>query len=153
MNTSEIIALVAIAISALVSIVATITSYRNTRLNIQSRRSEMAFEKQIDAFREIAEKMGGIRKAIINSLVPYDDLSERTFFHAIEKANLDYHFTYQKYRVYLPSELDAALRDFEQKVISYYSNADYQKHSEFLDEFNKLEPAIIKIMNRHMGIN
>jgi len=46
-----------------------------------------------------------------------------------------------------------ALREFEKKVISYYSDADYTKHDEFLDDFNKLEPNIIKIMNKYMGIN
>jgi hypothetical protein len=55
--------------------------------------------------------------------------------------------------VYLPSDLDVALREFTKKAISYYSNADYNKHTEFLDDFNKLEPKIIKVMNKHMGIN
>lgn len=153
MNTSDIIAIVAISVSAIVSIIVAITSYQSNKLNIQARRSEMAFEKQIEAFREIADKMGGIRKAFVGFPIPDDETSERTFFSRLEKVTLDYHFTYQKYRVYLPSELDTALREFEKKAISYYSNADYKKHSEFLDEFNKLEPDIIKIMNKYMGIN
>jgi len=67
MNTSDVIAIVAISVSALVTIIVAITSYRSNKLNIQARPSEMAFEKQIEAFREIADKMGGIRKAIISS--------------------------------------------------------------------------------------
>jgi len=153
MNISDIIALVAISVSALVSIIVSITSYRTNKLNIQARRSEMAFEKQIEAFREIADKMGGIRKAIIGFPVPDSGRSETAFFTRVEKATLDYHFTYQKFRVYLPSDLDMALREFTQRAIAYYSDADYSKHSEFMDEFNKLEPKIIKIMNKHMGIN
>src|SRR5215510_7507327 len=105
MNTSDIIAIVAIVVSALVSIIVAITSYRSNKLNIQARRSEMAFEKQIEAFREIAEKISGIRKAIIGSQIPYDESSKNVFYHAVEKATLDYVFTYRKYRVYLPSEL------------------------------------------------
>ncbi len=153
MNTSDIIALVAIGVSALVSIIVSITSYRINKLNIQARRSEMAFEKQIEAFREIADKMGGIRKAIISFPVPDNERSETAFFSRVEKATLDYHFTYQKYRVYLPSELDTLLREFEKKAISYYSDGDYMKHGEFIEEFNQLEPKIIRVMNKYMGIN
>lgn len=153
MNTSDIIAIVAIVVSALVSIIVTITSYRTNKLNIQARRSEMAFEKQIEAFREIADKISGIRKAIINLQMPYDELSNNAFYHMVEKATLDYVFTYRKYRVYLPSELDQALIEFSKKAISYYSEADYTKHDKFIEEFNQLEPHIIKIMNKYMGIN
>jgi hypothetical protein len=153
MNTSDIIAIVAIVVSAIVSIITTITSYQSTRLNIQSRRSEMAFEKQIESFREIAEKMSGIRKAIVSSQKPYDESSESAFYHAVEKATLDFVFTYQKYRVYLPSELDKVLREFGKKAISYYSDADYTKHDEFIEGFNKFEPDIVKVMNKYMGIN
>jgi len=153
MAASDIIAIVAIVVSAIVSIVVAITSYRSNKLNIQARRSEMAFEKQIEAFREIADKLGGIRKTIIGFPVPDSDRAETAFFTRVEKATLDYHFTYQRFRVYLPSDLDVALREFTQKAIAYYSDADYSKHSEFMDDFNKLEPKIIKIMNQHMGIN
>jgi hypothetical protein len=153
MNTSDIIAILAISVSALVTIIVAITSYRSNKLNIQARRSEMAFEKQIEAFREIAEKISGIRKAIIGSQKPYDESSKDAFYRTVEKATLDYVFTYRKYRVYLPSELDKALIEFSKKAISYYSGADYTKHDAFLDDFNKLEPNIVKIMNKHMGIN
>jgi biopolymer transport protein ExbB/TolQ len=153
MDVSDIIAIVAIIASAIVSIIAAITSYRNTKLSIQARRSEMAFEKQIEAFRELAEKLGGIRKSFAMFSIPVSEREQETFFARVEKAILDYHFTYQKFRLYLPSDLDSALREFTQKAVIYYSDADYSKHKEFLDEFNKIEPKIIKIMNKYMGIN
>ena len=152
MNTSEVIAIVAIVVSAIVSIVATITSYRSTKLSLQSKRSEMAFEKQIEAFREIAEKISGIRKTIIGSQKPYDESSDNAFYRAVEKATLDYVFTHRKYRVYLPSELDILLHEFGKQAVSYYSDADYTKHDKFIEQFNKLEPQIIKMMNKYMGI-
>ncbi len=153
MNTSDVIAIVAIVVSAIVSIITVIAAYRTAKLNVQARRSEMAFEKQIEAFRIIAEKMGEIRKVFAKSPVPEGEGMTRNFFLAVENAVLDYHFTYQKYRVYLPSDLDAALREFTQVAIGYYSDADYKKHGKFVEDFNKLEPKIIKIMNKHMGIN
>lgn len=153
MNTSDIIAIVAIVVSAIVSIIVTITSYRSNKLNIQARRSEMAFEKQIEGFKEIAEKMSGIRKAMISSQKPYDESSAYTFFREMEKAAIDFVFTYQKHRVYIPSELDVELREFGKKAISYYSGADYTEHDQFVEDFNKLEPNIVKIMNKYMGIN
>ena len=152
MNTSDIIAILAISVSALVSIIVAITSYRSNKLNIQARRSEMAFEKQIEAFREIAEKISGIRKAIISSQTPYDESSDNAFYRAVERATLDYVFTHRKHRVYLPSELDSLLHELGKKAVSYYSDADYTKHDEFLEEFNELEPKAVKIMNKYMGI-
>jgi hypothetical protein len=153
MTTSDIIAIVALVVSAVVSIVVAITSYRSNKLNIQARRSEMAFEKQIEAFREIAEKISNIRKAFYGSQTPYDEASNNAFYRVVEKATLDYVFTHRKYRVYLPSELNDLLHEFGKKAVSYYSDADYTKHDEFLEEFNKLEPNIVKIMNKYMGIN
>jgi hypothetical protein len=152
MSTSDIIALVAIVISALVSITVAITSYRSNKLAIHARRSEMAFEKQIEAFREIAEKISGIRKAIIGSQKPYDESSNNAFYSTVEKATLDYVFTHRKYRVYLPSELDKLLNEFGKQAVSYYSDADYTKHDKFIEEFNKREPQVIKLMNKHMEI-
>lgn len=152
MSATDIIAIVAIVVSAIVSIVATVISYRSTKLSVQSRRSEMAFEKQIEAFREIAEKISGIRKAIIGSQKPYDGSSGDVFYRAVEKATLDYVFTHRKYRVYLPSELDALLHEFGKQAVSYYSDSDYTKHDKFIEEFNKLEPQIIKMMNKYIGI-
>ena len=153
MNTSDLIAIIAIVVSAIVSIITLIAAYRTAKLNVQARRSEMAFEKQIEAFREIAEKLGGIRKVFVIHGEPEGEGMTRNFFMAVEKAVLDYHFTYQKYRVYLPSDLDNALREFTQIAITYYSDADYEKHKQFVEDFNKSEPKIIKIMNKHMGIN
>ena len=153
MNTSDIIAIVAIVVSAFVSIIVAITSYRNNKLTIQARRSEMAFERQIEAFREIAEKISGIRMAIIASPVPHDERSRKAFYSAVEKATLDYIFTHRRYRVYLPSELDIPLNELGKKAAIYYTDADYTKHPEFIEEFNKLEFKIVKIMNKLMGIN
>ena len=152
MNTSDLIAIVAIVVSAIVSIVVAITTYRSNKLNIQAKRSEMAFEKQIEAFREIAEKISSIRKAIVGSKQPYDESSDSAFFHAVEKATLDYVFTHRKYRVYLPSDLDSILHELGKKAVSYYSDADYTKHNEFLEELNQLEPKAVKMMNKYMGI-
>ena len=154
MNTSDIIAIVAIVVSAIVSISAGIISYKANKATIEARRSEMAFEKQIEAFREIAEKMSGIRKVFIDTPMPSEKAgSVKVFYTAVRSAILEFVFTYQKYRVYLPSELDLVLREFGKKAISYFSKEDYDLHEEFVSEFNEIEQEIIKIMNKYMGIN
>ena len=89
---------------------------------------------------------------MISSPTPYGELSNDTFFRAFEKATLDYVFTHRKYRVYLPSDLDALLHELGKKAVSHYSDADYTKHEKFLEEFNELEPKAVKMMNKYMGI-
>jgi hypothetical protein len=98
--------------------------------------------------------MGEIRRAIIDTPMPSNKpKSVETFYAAVRFATLEFVFTYQRYRVYLPSELDEKLREFGKKAISHFSKEDYDLHDEFMTEFNDLEPAIIKIMNKYMGIN
>jgi hypothetical protein len=47
MSTSDVIAIIAIVVSGIVSIIVAITTYRSNKLNIQARRSELAFEKRL----------------------------------------------------------------------------------------------------------
>ena len=88
MNNSDLIAIIAIVVSAIVSIITLIAAYRTAKLNVQARRSEMAFEKQIEAFREIAEKLGGIRKVFVIHGAPEGEGMTRNFFQQLKKPSL-----------------------------------------------------------------
>jgi hypothetical protein len=51
MAPSDIIAIVAIVVSAIVSIVSAFIAYKNNEANILARRSEIALERRMDAFK------------------------------------------------------------------------------------------------------
>ena len=153
MQTSDLLAIVAIVVSAIVSIASVFISYLNNKINIRAKRSELAFEKQIEAFREIAEKMGGIRRAMVDTPKPVNEQLNDLFFSTLLQASMDYYSTWQRCRIYLPPELAVSLREYGKKIISYSACRDYSSHDEFLDEINSLEPEIIKAMNKYMGIN
>src|SRR5687767_5771777 len=61
MSNSDIIALVAVILSAAISITTSLVSYFTNKSNIQAKRSEIAFERPLEAFREIAEQIGKIK--------------------------------------------------------------------------------------------
>lgn len=65
MNSSDIIAIVAVVVSAIVSITATIFSYLNNKSNIKAKRVEMAFERQLNALSAVAEKLRAIETFLI----------------------------------------------------------------------------------------
>jgi hypothetical protein len=155
MSTSDLISILAVTTTAIVSIISIVVSYLNNRISIKAKRSEMAFEKQIDAFREIAEKMGKIRMVIVNTPRPMENnlKSVDTFFSALFDVSMDFYSTYQKYRVYLPSDVDVALREYGKKIIGYAASRDYNRHGGEIEYLNLIEPDIIKKMNKHMGIN
>jgi len=64
MTSSDIIAVVAISISGIVSLISAYTSYKNNKANIMARRSELALEKRLTAFVDIVEQMGKLTRAL-----------------------------------------------------------------------------------------
>ena len=58
MTSSDIIAIVAIVSSAMVSAISAYISFKNNKANIEAKRAEIAFEKRIEAFKEFVETMG-----------------------------------------------------------------------------------------------
>jgi hypothetical protein len=87
MNSSDIIAIVAIVISAIVSVVSSVITYKNNKVNIEARRSEMAFEKQLEAFRELAERMGHIRLTNLSILAnTKNQNASETYFDSMQLA-------------------------------------------------------------------
>jgi hypothetical protein len=155
MSTSDLISIIAVITTALVSIVSIVVSYFNNRMSIRAKRSEMALEKQLDAFREIAEKMGKIRVVFANTPPPVDGILESSdkFFSTFYDAAMDFYSTYQKFRVYLPSDIDLSLREYGKKVIGYAASNNYDRHKGVVEYLNLIEPEIIKKMNKYMGIN
>ena len=58
MTPSDVIAIVAVVVSAVVSILSVYISYKNNKANIGAKRSEMIFERQIRILQELCPSYG-----------------------------------------------------------------------------------------------
>ena len=155
MTSSDIIAIVAMVISAIVSIVSGIISYKNNKANIEAKRSDMAFEKQIEAFREIAETIAGIRRAVASGykLNTDDEKTILKYFDQLETAFNAFYVASKRSELYLPPDLKKVLNSYGPHVGFFVSERDFKSEPKFLERLNKMEPEIIALMNKHIGLN
>lgn len=84
MNSSDLIAITAVIITGIVSALSAYISHQNNKANIVARRSEMVFEKRLDAFSRVVEKIG-----LINNYLRYDiaDYIHKSDRNATEEKN------------------------------------------------------------------
>src|SRR5512140_86139 len=123
MNNSETLAIIAIVVSAIVSIVSTVIAYLHNKANIQAKRSEIAFAKQIEAFREISEKMGRIRQIMGEKMPKVSNKAAiNAFFDEMEKVFKEYYLVQQEQRVFFPPELNAASEEYGRQMSDFVHN-------------------------------
>lgn len=141
MNTPDIIAIVALFISSVVSIASLIISYVNNKLVIGAKRSEMVLEKRLEVFSVLVEK--------VQSLVP----NYQRVFHSIYRASdrdafisetdekiLDFAGSYIKSRIYIPKNLQSTFSEYLETL------ADYQKnYKEWFRSFDKYKDGKIPV--------
>ena len=148
MNSSDIIAIVAIITSLIISVTSTGVSYFINRNNIQAKRSEIAFERRLDGFREIIEKIGNIRTLLVESSVANINDSQDDF----KKALSDFYFAYRKNLVFLPPHIADKETEYGKaidEIIRYeYS---YENIDNFYVEHKKYENQIIDEMQKFIG--
>lgn len=134
MNNSEIIAIVAIVASALTSIITVLVGYFQNKSNNRAKLSEIAFEKRLEAFRDVYssavmlnDETRAYHRAVIalgNELVAYTigektDDSYKETIEEFRKASDDlasvygdFRSVYYKNRVYLPRNTDSVMEKY-----------------------------------------
>jgi hypothetical protein len=119
MTSSDIIAIVAIVMSALVSIVSASISYLNNKQNISAKRSEIALEKRMEAFRDVVEKLGGLSIAISflkGLLSPKIKVPKKTITKAtkiLTDAGLAFMVSFQQNGVFFPLHISKIIRTYQ----------------------------------------
>ena len=84
MNTSDIIAIIAVILSSIVSITSLLISYFNNKDTISIKRQEIFFEKKIQAASEVVEKVEKVQDSILTYL-SYQANNQQYDFQALHQ--------------------------------------------------------------------
>jgi len=153
MTPSDIVAIVAIIVSAIVSVVSAIITYKNNKANIGARRSEIAFEKRLDAFREYVENIGKLRFFISNNTNLDNEVEHQNFFNELHEKYDELSICYQKLRVYFPGHIDDAILEHKRMIAEYGTSEDYKNIGEFEKELRVKEKEIVTKIQSYIGFN
>ena len=151
MTSSDIIAITAIILSAIVSIVSAYISYKNNKSNILAKRSEMAFERQLDAFQEVVEKIGMVRLINSQNLYLKDEQKIKNYFSELKNAKDEFYKSYQRQRVYLPPDIAEKTRLYGSGIFSFLSNGNYGEIDKYYSDLVMKEREIIFMIQTFMG--
>jgi len=158
MNTSEIIAVIAISASTLISSISLLISYFINKSNILARRSDIAFENRLEAFREMMEKAKHF-EYVISDYVNIGlkskgrvDIYKSNCLRALE----EFVFTYWKQNVYFPPAVDTAVGDLRKLSIDYLNKLDVKYDEsiakEWFSRYAERQNQISALMQEVIGI-
>ena len=107
MTSSDIIAIIAIIASAIVSIISVMTQYKSNKLALEAKRSELVFDKRLSAFQTVIEQVYNVEKVFqkwsFQESMNENDLG--TFkLSLVEALNQGYE-TYIRHLVYIPDNI------------------------------------------------
>lgn len=159
MTTSETIATIAIITSSLISIVSLSISYFINKSNIRARRSEIAFEKRIEAFREMMEKIrrfGYVISDHVNVNVE-NNTKVAEFKSNCLKSIEDLLFTYWKQNVYFTPTVDKSIGELRKLSVDYLNKFgetyDAQIAEEWFSKYTEKQDQVIGLMQEIIGFN
>ncbi len=164
LTSSDIIAIVAIVLSAIVSVTSAVISYKNNKANIQAKRSEIALEKRLVAFSGIVKEIGGIT-AWTGEMLANDINSGEEFFKYLETEKYNIHFleTYLEQRVFFPKHIDKEISEFidlitrfVKEVILPFEKSDLIFNKLKIEDFHKSikdkESKIVGMIQDFVGL-
>lgn len=120
MNSSDIIAITAIVISAIVSVTSAVISYKNNKANIQAKRSEIAFDKRLAAFSKIVGEIGKFTTLTGGVASQQFKTKEETikYLNKYDGAK-DFTTYYFEQRIFFPKKIDKEIREFIDLMTEY----------------------------------
>ena len=148
MNNSDYIAIIAIIMSAIISVASTIFTYLMNKVNIHAKRSEIAFEKRLQAFQEIVEHIGKIKKYIYEAEeTKLDELKNN-----VKEAIDEYYVVYRRHLVFLPPTIADNVDRYGDRVYTLVrKNYSYENLNNARRETKKIEREIIQDMQKFIG--
>lgn len=152
MNSSDIIAIVAIVISAIVSVLSAYISLKNNKANIEARRLEMAFEKRLEAFREILEGMGNFRRFVSENRNSLQSDNPEEYFAKLREQYYKFFSTYQKLRFYIPPNARQIFTDYARFVLDYINRKDSEHTKDFGAQLRDKENEITDLLQKFLGL-
>lgn len=163
MTNSDIIAIVAIAASALSSIISAIVVISTTRINIQAKRSEIAFSERLRAFQEVYELISNVNSRLYlfqhtfkdqtyNKYLDYiriqNDANESTINKALAEVvkrlvTIDSGFisTYNQQRVFIPPKIDREILKYYEEVLAPVSTTPIKELAQNVSQMKFLHDS------------
>ncbi len=139
MNSSDIIAIIAIGATVLTTIISALVIINTTRSTIQAKRSEIAFSERLKAFQKTFELISDVnsRLNLFQDIFHYEDFAEYLDYNKIlnnkyetmprkvraetmrRLATIDTDFmaTYNIQRVYIPPHIDREILNYYKDVL------------------------------------
>jgi len=159
MASSDIIAIVAIVISAIVTTVSITISYKMNKENIKSKLTEIAFDKRLEAYREIMEKIDVVSDSLIEltTLDKDNEIKQSNVYSQAIGSIDDFEKTLGKYRIYIVGDLDARIKEYRQlhsQLLGQWikNNPDLEKLDEFNSKATKKANEIQRAIQKTLGI-
>jgi hypothetical protein len=157
MTSSDIIAVVAIVVSAIVSTLSLYISYKNNKSNILAKRTEIALEKQLEAFSILEEKMHSITTLILSTDEKQNSAIDKAFRKKLEVAYNNFLQKYDLLRIYLPPHLEIALDHFDVSVLQVlldkiWSTATEDEQDNYLRKILLTHSDVISSIRKYIGI-
>ncbi|MBI5352027.1 MAG: hypothetical protein HZB50_05265 [Chloroflexi bacterium] len=153
MNSSDIIAIIAIVTSAILSIAVALIGYFTNKANIRARRSEIALEKRLEAFREIVEKCGvlkrlGSRYSVLSSDIEKVNSYEKSLATAIE----EFYKVYQQQRVYLPPSIEKMVTAYGSFSFNFIANQEHTLESakKWFEDIRSREDTLVAEIQKYI---
>jgi hypothetical protein len=155
---AEIIAIVAIVAGLITTLATLVSSYFTNRANIVAKRSELAFEKRLEAFREIYAAMTeanshlqsylwlsnglGVPKMIniAKTVSTPEDSIVKQLHYAYINARPDFVKVYTKNRIYLPPHVDNLIQSYMDGVLFDILGKNEQ---DYLPAFLETAPKVV----------
>ena len=155
MTASDIIAIVAITISAIVSVISAIITYKNNKANILAKRSEMSFEKRLEAYRELIESMGKLTLQLQRISLEFNNKKRVKELSEDGRLLLDSFFTnYTRYRIFMPKNIFHILTLYlgaSSKAMTLVISNKEQFDLSFNDALDK-EGEIVSLIQKNIGL-
>jgi len=155
MTSSDIIAIVAISVSAITSIVTAVMAYLTNKANISARRAELASEKRLEALSTIVGHVEKIKYLLQNVSIPRKaDDSWRKLARQLIELEKGFLVDYEKYKIYIPVHISNEIDKFEGSIsllISIYNVAEGEAPLEEELRCYKQEEKIIKLIQEFIG--
>jgi len=166
LNSSDIVAIIAVIVSAAASSISAYISYKNNRIgldvaqqnlkaNILAKRTEFIFEKQISVFREVSLKIDEIIVILLNGIEEeaINEEAEEKFFSALEKESDTLLWFFNGEDFYLPKKVSAAIQKFLATLKKFKDKRDYQNKWELIVELVPQKTQITNLMREYWGID
>ncbi len=169
LNSSDIVAIVAVVVSTFVSVISAYIAYKNKKAeleasqqnnksNILSKRTEFIFEKQITVFKEMALKMDEVIVFVANGIEQHEANSsneniEEEFFCKLEKEvkSLNWFFNGEKF--YLPKKILLSSGKFINILKDFVREHDYKNINKLLEDLVGENSDVTVLMIDYWGID